>query len=103
MAVTLSRTREYSPLHRARAFDRAPNSQEASSLLAELATAPCRFAPAATDRPLALYGAGNLGRLARDFLKVVGRDFALVIDRDARRMANDAGLVRCAAAYIRMT
>ena len=89
MAVTLSRTREYSPLHRARSFDHAPSSQEASSLLAELATAPCRFAPAATDRPLALYGAGNLGRLARDFLKVVGQDFALVIDRNARRMAND--------------
>ena len=39
------------------------------SLLADLANAPCQFAPAPVDRPLALYGAGNLGRLARDFLK----------------------------------
>jgi len=90
MAVTLSQTREYSPLHRARSFDRAPSSQEALSLLAELATAPCRFAPTATDRPLALYGAGNLGRLARDFLNAVGQDIAMVIDRNVHRMANDA-------------
>lgn len=40
--------------------------------------------------PLALYGAGNLGRLARDFLKTVGRDFEMVIDRNARQLAQDA-------------
>ncbi len=39
--------------------------------------------------PIALYGAGNLGRLARDFLKFVGCDAAIVIDRNARKMAND--------------
>ena len=39
------------------------------------------------DRPLALYGAGNLGRFARDVLKTAGRDFDLVIDRNARELA----------------
>lgn len=75
------------PLHQARSFNRLPDRDEATVLLAELATAPCLFAPASTDRPLALYGAGNLGRLARDFVKAVGHDFAMVIDRNAARMA----------------
>jgi FkbM family methyltransferase len=59
------------------------------ALLAELADAPCPFAPVLADRPLALYGAGNLGRLARDFLKVAGLECAFVVDRDAARQAND--------------
>jgi len=60
-------------------------------MLAEIATAPCRFAPATADIPVALYGAGNLGRLARDFLKAVGQDFVMAIDRDADRLKADAG------------
>ena len=55
--------------HQARSFAALPGPEQAQSLLAEIATAPCRFAPAAADAPLALYGAGDLGRLARDFLK----------------------------------
>jgi FkbM family methyltransferase len=58
-------------------------------LFAELATVPCRFAPALPDQPLALYGAGNLGRLARAFLNAVGHDFTIAIDRNARELAND--------------
>ena len=60
-------------------------------LLAELATAPCDFAPAKADAPLALYGAGNLGRLARDFFKAVGRDCVMAIDLNADRMKADTG------------
>jgi FkbM family methyltransferase len=41
------------------------------------------------DRPVALYGAGSLGRLARDFLTGVGRDFAMAIDRNADELARD--------------
>ena len=70
--------------HKARSFTTLPGPDEAQTLLAELATTPCRFAPVTADRPLALYGAGDLGHLARDFLKAVGRDFAFVIDRRAR-------------------
>ncbi len=77
------------PLHRARSFARLPDSREAAALLEELAATPCRFAPPSTDRPLALYGAGNLGRLARDFVKAVGHDFVMVVDRNARQMADD--------------
>src|SRR3954470_8868180 len=75
--------------HKARSFARLPDINECRSLLAEVANAPCPFGAVSADRPLALYGAGNLGRLAREFLKAVGHDFVMVIDRNARRMAGD--------------
>ena len=77
--------------HMARSFAALPGLDRAPALLAEIATAPCRFAPATADMPVALYGAGNLGRLARDFLKAVGQDFVMAIDRDADRLKADAG------------
>lgn len=76
-------------LHEARSFDCLPDIEECQELLAGFAKAPCPFAPASADRPLALYGAGNLGRLAREVLKAVGHDFVMVIDRNARAMADD--------------
>lgn len=76
-------------MHTARSFDSLPNHDRATQLLAEVATAPCDFHPVAADRPLALYGAGNLGRLARDYLKAVGKDFVFAVDRDAARIAQD--------------
>ncbi len=89
MAMPSASTRQPPLSHRARSFDRLPDRDDAVALLAELATAPCPFAPVLADRPLALYGAGNLGRLARDFLKIAGLECAFVVDRDAARLAND--------------
>jgi FkbM family methyltransferase len=89
MTMAFSLPRESVLLHEARSLDRSLDAAQAHSLLDEIATTPCRFAPAVADRPLALYGAGNLGRLARDFLAAVGHDFAMVIDRNARDLAND--------------
>lgn len=71
--------------HIARAFAHLPGRDEAVALLAELADAPCAFAPVAADKPLALYGAGDMGRLARDFVALAGLDVALVIDQHAGR------------------
>jgi FkbM family methyltransferase len=73
--------------HQARSFSDLPDPDQARSLLAEIARAPCPFSPVLADRPLALYGAGNLGRFARDVLNTVGCDFDLVIDRNARELA----------------
>jgi FkbM family methyltransferase len=75
--------------HQARSFDQLPGPDGARALLAEIATAPCAFAPVATDAPLALYGAGNLGRLARDYLKTVGHDFVAVVDQNAGRLTQN--------------
>jgi FkbM family methyltransferase len=77
------------PVHRARSFAVPPGPAKAVMLLAELATASCAFAPVPADKPLALYGAGNLGRMAREFLNAVGIDPVMVIDRDAKRLAQE--------------
>jgi FkbM family methyltransferase len=87
MATLSLRSSENPVLHQARSFERLPDINECRLLLAEVANAPCPFAAVSADRPLALYGAGNLGGLAREFLKAVGRDFVMVIDRNAPRMA----------------
>jgi FkbM family methyltransferase len=83
-------SRSGTPLpHQARSFTALPGPNQAPDLLAEIATAPCPYAPTAADVPLALYGAGNLGRMARDFLKVVGHDFVMTIDRNAETLARE--------------
>jgi FkbM family methyltransferase len=88
--VVDSFSRGENPLrHKARSFTDLPDADQASALLAEIAAAPCRFAPVGANRPLALYGAGNLGRLAREFLKVVGHDFVMAVDRNAADLAQD--------------
>lgn len=45
------------------------------------ATTPCLAPPPPTERPLYLYGAGNLGRLAREFLTAVGHEPSGVFER----------------------
>jgi FkbM family methyltransferase len=75
--------------HKARSFSYAPDSEGAATLLAELATAPCAFAPVTPNSSLALYGAGSLGLLAREFLTAVGLDFRIVVDRNAREIGRE--------------
>ena len=75
--------------HNARSFAVLPDADRAVGLLDELAGTPCAFSPVPMDRPLALYGAGDLGRLAREFLTSVGHDFAMAVDRNADELARD--------------
>ncbi|PWW00314.1 FkbM family methyltransferase [Hoeflea marina] len=62
----------------------------ARGLLAEMAAIPAAPGPVRPVQPLALYGAGNLGRLARDHLRAVGEKIVVVADRNADRVANQA-------------
>ena len=80
--------------HKARSFPDLPGQREAPMLLDETRDSACSYAPVPADRPLALYGAGNLGRLARNFLKAVGQDFILAIDRIRARSRRSSRLVR---------
>jgi FkbM family methyltransferase len=75
--------------HKARSFAELPDADAANRLLGEISTAPCAFSPVQMDRPVALYGAGSLGRLARDFLTGVGQDFAMAVDRNADELVRD--------------
>jgi FkbM family methyltransferase len=77
------------PSHLARAFAKLPSADATVMLLEKLASAPPDFAAVPANRLLGLYGAGSLGRLARGFLTAVGRDFVVVIDRNARELALD--------------
>jgi FkbM family methyltransferase len=90
MAVRTFRTGDSPCLHELRSFDCAPDPQQALSLLTQLAADQRRLAVPAVDRPLALYGAGNLGRLAREFLAVVNQEPVLIVDRNAQKMAKDS-------------
>ncbi len=76
--------------YRARSFDALPNLDQSLALLDAIAEAPCPCGPVPADKPIALYGAGNLGLLARDFLSAVGVGFDLVIDRNAGQLAQGA-------------
>jgi FkbM family methyltransferase len=81
------RFREAPLPHKARSFTALPGPEQARALLADIATKPCPFAPVGADRPIALYGAGNFGGLARDFLAAVGQDLDFIVDRNASRLA----------------
>ena len=69
--------------HVARRFAALPGIPQSRALLDEITHAAPVHPPVPKDMPLALYGAGNLGRLARDFLKAVWLDFDFVVDRNA--------------------
>lgn len=75
--------------HVARHFDAVPDLARALQLLEEIdADVPTRV-PVSLDMPIGLYGAGNLGRMARDFLKAVWYDFDFVVDRNAESLRDD--------------
>lgn len=87
MAVSFPIVSDRPLLHQGRSFAQLPDRDAAPRLLAEIATVPCSFSRVLADRPLAIYGAGNLGRLARDVLQTIGIVPVMVIDRNASSMA----------------
>lgn len=73
----------------ARSFAAMPDAADARRLMAEIAAAKVDLGPQVTDAPIMLYGAGNLGRMAKEFLGVVDRPFEFVVDRNAPGLRND--------------
>lgn len=76
-------------LHGGRHFSELPDRAAARQLLERINDGCCRFSPRAARDPLVLYGAGDLGRLAYDYLRTIGQDFSMVVDRDAARLRHD--------------
>lgn len=60
-----------------------PDATEARRLLHRIAARPAVGAPRAVDKPLALYGAGNLGRMAKAYFDRLGIPVSLVVDAEA--------------------
>ncbi|MFG1399390.1 FkbM family methyltransferase [Roseixanthobacter pseudopolyaromaticivorans] len=75
---------------RARRFDAVPDRRSAMALLQHLNARAIPPRPVKRDgRPLALYGAGNLGKLARQHLDAMGQPIAFIVDADAARHLAD--------------
>lgn len=83
--------RQQQPLtgHIARHFDVLPGVAKSLALLEEIDAGEPTTVPVSLAKPVGLYGAGNLGHMARDFLKAVWCDFDFVIDRNADSLCND--------------
>jgi FkbM family methyltransferase len=60
----------------------ALDPSKASELLATLLSKPFTGTPRRVDKPLVLYGAGNLGRMAKDYLARLKIPISLVIDQN---------------------
>ncbi len=70
-------------------YEGAPGALEAKLLLQDiLAQQPARPA-SPLDKPLVLYGAGQLGRMAKEFFSSVGVPVLFVVDADAARHRDD--------------
>jgi FkbM family methyltransferase len=70
-------------------FDSLPTVQSAEHLVRRLARETPYVAPPQETRPLYLYGAGNLGRMAFEYCNRIGLSVAGIIDKDALRYSQD--------------
>lgn len=73
-----------------RAFATLPSPSEAVGLLHEIARNQMAHVSRSVDKPLVLYGAGSLGRMAREYLDRVGIPVRLVVDMNAWQLRHDA-------------
>lgn len=58
----------------------APDAKTASRLLGDLAVRPVLCGPRKVDKPLVLYGAGNLGKMAKEYFGRLDIHFQYVLD-----------------------
>ncbi len=61
-------------------YTKAPDRKSARQLLQEIAKRPVSFVPRKVDKPLILYGAGNLGKMATEYFEKLGIPFLFVVD-----------------------
>ena len=63
-----------------RQYPHAPSAKVASGLLGDLAARPALNSSRKVDKPLVLYGAGNLGKMAKDYFGRLNIHFLYVVD-----------------------
>lgn len=61
-------------------FPKAPNPKIACQLLHEIAQRPSPFVSRKVDKPLILYGGGNLGKMAKEYFEKLGIPFMFIVD-----------------------
>lgn len=70
-------------------FPAPPSSSEAHDLLHEISRDQVVRASRPVNKPLVLYGAGDLGRMAREYLNHLGIPIHFVVDARARQLGQD--------------
>ena len=70
-------------------FEHSPNIDSAKQILQQLVQKPITCAPRRVDKPLVLYGAGNLGRMARQYFEQIGISFKYVVDSNPELHSRD--------------
>ncbi len=70
-------------------YQNTPDRSAAQEMLRTLADRNCAFTPRAVDKPLILYGAGNLGKMAKDYLFHIGIPFQYVVDANPAAYTKD--------------
>lgn len=73
-----------------RNFNFLPDYEQAKALLQQLAEQSAPDPARLVDRPLMLYGAGNLGRMAKNYFDRINIDVVAVIDRGAENYQDDS-------------
>jgi FkbM family methyltransferase len=73
-----------------RQFDHLPSPEDAYRLFSEISAAHVHHRPRQVDKPLVLYGCGDLGRLAGAYLDRLGIRPVLALDATPERYKDDA-------------
>jgi FkbM family methyltransferase len=61
-------------------YAKVPDRKIARQLLHEIAKRPISFVPRKVDKQLILYGAGNFGKMAKEYFERLGISFLFVVD-----------------------
>lgn len=70
-------------------FEHSPDIERAKQILQQLIQKPITCAPRKVDKPLVLYGAGNLGRMAKQYFEKIGIPFKYVVDSNPEPHRSD--------------
>ncbi len=70
-------------------YARTPDSDTAGVLLRDISHKKTLLTPRQIDKPLVLYGAGNLGKMAKEYLDRIGAPLEFVIDKNPDASKND--------------
>lgn len=71
-------------------FPHSPDADTAFHLLKKIAAQETKCGPRRVDKPLALYGAGKLGRMASEYFTRLGISFQFVVDAKAHVYSEDS-------------
>lgn len=70
-------------------FSSLPSVERSHELLENIKNSKVNIGPRKVDKPLALYGAGDLGKMAREYLDRLGIKIEFVVDANADKIRED--------------